>query len=232
MQILVSDYDGTFNPFYFKPVFDKNIEGVKNFRFNGNLFIISTARKPSQIVNELKMFSISYDYLICSNGNIIFDNNGNVVYINSISESEILLFLDSIQFLYGVKSICYFDFDGKTTCESPYSVQIITRKIIKSTEFIRSDFDIKISVFLTKIKFQHCSNKRDGLLTLLKELKLAVKNPNIYSIGNSVNDIEMLRRFNGYKVPYSNPLLLFDSQIPIVDSVYTLTKKIQSSRKM
>ena len=231
MQILVSDYDGTLNPFYFKPIFDKNIAGIREFRSNGNLFIISTARKPKQVLTEVHNYFIPYDYLICSNGNIILDSNGNVVYINSITESKISPFLDTIEFLYGIKNIRYFDFNGKLTLETPYSIRVETNKFIKSSSFKDLEFGMKISIFLKKISFSHQSNKRDGLLTLLKELKLAVKSSNIYSIGNSINDIEMLRRFNGYKVPHSNPYLLFDQQIPMIDSVYSLTKKIQSSRK-
>lgn len=231
MQILVSDYDGTLNPFYFKPIFDKNISGVREFMANGNMFVISTARKPEQVLDEIHSYSIPYNYLICSNGNIILDSDGNVVYINGITESEIFPFLDTIEFLYGIKNIRYFDFNGKSTLETPYSIRVDTNKFVKSSIFKDLEFGMKVSIFLRKISFSHQSNKREGLLTLLRELKLAVRNPNIYSIGNSINDIEMLRRFNGYKVPHSNPCLLFDQQIPMIDSVYSLTKKIQSSRK-
>ena len=231
MQILVSDYDGTLNPFYFKPIFDKNIDGIRDFMSTGNLFVISTARKPGQVLDEVHGYSIPYDYIICSNGNIILDGDGNVVYTNSIDESEIFPFLDVIELLYGIKNISCFDFNGNLTFETPYSIQVETNKFIKSSSFKELEFGMKINIFLKRISFSRRSNKRDGLLRLLRELKLSVKNTDIYSIGNSINDIEMLRRFNGYKVPYSNPYLLLDQQIPMIDSVYSLTKKIQSSRK-
>ena len=231
MQILVSDYDGTLNPFYFKPLFNKNIDGIKEFKANGNLFVISTARKPKHILNEIHNYSIPYYYLICSNGNIILDNNGYAVYINGLTESEIFLYLDIIEFLYGIKNIGYYDFDENLTFDTPYSVRVDTNKFIKSSSLKDLEFGMKINIFLKKISFFHQSNKRAGLLALLKKLKLSVKNLNIYSIGNSINDIEMLKEFNGYKVPYSNPYLLFYRHIPMVDSVYTLTKKLQHYNK-
>ena len=227
MQILVSDYDGTLNPFYFKPIFEQNIEGIKDFRANGNLFIISTARKPEQITGEIKRFDIPYDYLICSNGNIILDSNLNAIYINNIADYEITPFLDIISFLYGVKTIEYYDYKGEATFQSPYKIEVETDKFIKSRNFANFEYGMKIEAFLRKISISHSSNKREGMITLLKKLSVKIKDSDIYSIGNSTSDIDMLKRFNGYKVPYSNPYLLFDKSIPMIDSVYSLTKRIK-----
>lgn len=231
MRILASDYDGTLNPFYFRPIFTKNIAGIQNFKANGNLFIIATARKPMQFINEINNYSIPYDYIICDNGNIILDNCGNIVHMNYVTESEISFFLDIIECLYGIKNINFFDMYGNPTLEMPYGMEVETDRFIKSSSFKDLEFGMKINIFLKKILISHRCNKKDGLLTLLRILKLEVEHHNIYTVGNSMNDIEMLKRFNGYKVPYSNPYLLLDHQIPMIDSVYSLTKKIQSSRK-
>ena len=227
MQILVSDYDGTLNPFYFKPLFSKNIKGIKEYRANNNLFVISTARKPKQIIKELKWFSIPYDYLICSNGKIILDNNGDIIYTNIIYEHEIRELLSTINILFGIKSLNYLDIYGNITNQAAYKILIEKNNLKKLKKISNLISGIKVNAFFKKISISHYSDKRKGLIALLKELKIEIDSKNIYSIGNSLNDIKMLKSFNGYKVPHSNPHLLLNSEIPMINSVYTLTRKIQ-----
>lgn len=78
MKMVVSDYDGTL--FNGKQSLIDNIEAIDSFRKNCNLFVIATERSFPSIKKEINFYNIPYDYLICNNGSVIFDNNNNVLY--------------------------------------------------------------------------------------------------------------------------------------------------------
>ena len=45
MKLLVSDYDGTFNEYKSLSKINNNIDAVKRFMSNGNLFAFATGRR-------------------------------------------------------------------------------------------------------------------------------------------------------------------------------------------
>ena len=63
MKLLVSDYDGTIFDFENIRETRKNIDAIKRFRDNDNLFAIATARTFSSIKYQTDKFKISYENL-------------------------------------------------------------------------------------------------------------------------------------------------------------------------
>ena len=78
VKILVADYDNTFytdeNQLY------KNIECIREFQNNGNLFVISTSRSWKSMKKEIDTYKIPFDYLCCNTGGSIFDHDGDLLY--------------------------------------------------------------------------------------------------------------------------------------------------------
>ena len=67
-------------------------------------------------------------------------------------------------------------------------------------------------------------DKKDGIY-IVSEIE-GVDSKDIYTIGNASNDKGMLLEFNGYKMPYSYPEILF-SRAKLTSSVKTLIRKIE-----
>ena len=84
MKLLVSDYDGTFNEDKSLSKINDNIDAVKRFMGNGNLFAFATGRSFYSIKGETSRYKIPYDYLICNNGSAIFDRDDNLIFQNTI----------------------------------------------------------------------------------------------------------------------------------------------------
>ena len=86
-KILVSDYDNTF--YTNEEQLYKNIENIKKFQEEGNIFVISTSRSWKSIKKEIDEYKIPFDYLCCNTGGTIFDNKGSSLFVGNISDSII-----------------------------------------------------------------------------------------------------------------------------------------------
>ena len=77
-KLLISDYDDTL--FTDEESLTKNLEKIKEFRENANIFVIATSRNFASIMEEIKKYNIFYDYLIVNVGAGLFDNHGKMIY--------------------------------------------------------------------------------------------------------------------------------------------------------
>ena len=75
MKVLGSDFDNTIF-FLNDPIQTKiNVDAINKFREQGNIFCLITGRtfmETKDIVNEL---NLSFDYLACGDGAMIFNRN-------------------------------------------------------------------------------------------------------------------------------------------------------------
>ncbi len=85
MKILISDFDKTF----YTENYDNNIKLINEFVNAGNKFVIATGRSYTSIKKEINKYNIPYNYLICNNGSVIFNEQDEIIYKYPISE-EIL----------------------------------------------------------------------------------------------------------------------------------------------
>lgn len=77
MKLLATDYDGTLK--FGGSVLPEDIEAIKKWRDQGNLFAIVTGRSKESITAELEEFGIPADYLVTNNGGMVFDSKGNTL---------------------------------------------------------------------------------------------------------------------------------------------------------
>ena len=102
MLLVASDFDGTL---YVNDIniINKNIEYINKLRENNHLFAIITGRGLS-IIELLKKYNISYDFLICENGAIIYDNKDNILYSCYLEQDDINSIIEIIK-KYNLKFI-------------------------------------------------------------------------------------------------------------------------------
>ena len=83
--VAISDYDGT--------LFHKNnhgktiacVEGFKKFSTR----IICSARSTEDLLAEMKLYNLQVDWIIAYSGAVATDGNGNLLWINSLSQKDI-----------------------------------------------------------------------------------------------------------------------------------------------
>ncbi|MBD9149351.1 MAG: hypothetical protein EGQ14_00750, partial [Spirochaetia bacterium] len=113
-KLLVSDYDGTFKN-------DKdgsikaNIDEVSKFMSNGNIFTLASARSYNSLIRQVNRYNIPYDYLICNNGGVVYDKNGNIIFFHPVLNSTLLKTLKYINKIGLLKRVLFRDFYGNVT---------------------------------------------------------------------------------------------------------------------
>jgi len=199
-KILVSDFDNTL----YKNTNDLilNINAINSFVEKGNIFIIATGRCYKDISKFIIKYNIPYNYLICNDGASIFDNKGKLIYKKDIPYNtgvKIIEYLNS----YNIMDKTYIDtgFDYTKDVNGDFNgiiirafdkenSQILLNNIINNFNDIHgyiSDNWINI--------IEKSVNKSSGIEVLCK---MNNYNKNIiYSIGDTINDIPMIKKYNG-----------------------------------
>ena len=207
MQLFVTDYDGTFY---------KDIESLKENikllqRLPSNIKImISTGRSYPSIKNQVDMYHIPYDYLSCADGSILYDHEGNILTMFQMDNKIIKPFqvfyqnlhFEEIQFVYkeGYSNTINKSGDllGINVClaNENYTKDIVDaflkmKKLYPQYNFLNY-MHPNFSYLCIKPKG---ITKASTIHYLVKEIKINKKD--IYVIGDSYNDYDMLKDYSG-----------------------------------
>ena len=198
MKILASDFDETI---YFpedKDKTNKNIESIRKFINNGNIFCIITGRNYTDLKLLLNEMNIPYTYLICEDGAKLFNSVDyciDTVLLDRKSIDNIKRYLDIHEYDY------YLDDGYKRTEYLDDCVKIVVNcidekekdKIVKN---IKEKIDIHIYASRTHVNIINKTvNKENALKRLFNIEELDISK--LYVIGDNDNDYEMLKSFNG-----------------------------------
>lgn len=228
MKLLVSDYDGTFNEDNKLSKINKNIDAVKRFMDNGHIFAFATGRSYDSIKKEITKYHIPYNYLICSNGSIVFDRKDRVLFQNTILVDTVKKTLRYLNKLGFVKSLELRDAYGRSTSDYNNVCEIVCTLKFKNSldaRMVREEIAFLDSFsFMNVIIFKEELDKKDGIY-VVSGIE-GIGKEDIYTIGDASNDRGMLDEFNGFKMPYSYPEIMF-SEARIVRSVKSLVRKIE-----
>lgn len=239
MNTLFSDYDGTIKTFnntsnfIEKGILNINIKYINDFIKDGNNFVLTTGRSTESILYEINRYNINYNYLTSYDGRIIYDNKGNLVNSTYINK-DILNELKSI--LKGDLNNNKTIFNEKGISNDLENVVLLVikvnnyRKIKPLLDELKKeyqDLSINYSVLTNSLIISTYCNKSIGASKLL-EIDSNIRNSKIYSVGDSFNDLELLKDYNGYKMLLSYPILYKNIKNTTL-SVASLIKKIKKS---
>lgn len=198
MKVLASDFDLTLFIEGEEEIILKNINAISNFIKSGHLFCIVTGRNYSDIKAILNQYHIPYHYLVCADGAQIFDYNDYCFYRRKIKREiveKIIPIAESEQFSYYlddgynvtnnmddcIKVVFHFD--------DPEKASSILKKIQSSVPTYSYISRKHINILDVDV------NKQKALRKIMELEKLDLSN--LYVIGDSVNDLEMLQTFQG-----------------------------------
>ena len=206
MKVLASDYDGTF--YTDEDNVKLNVEEVEKFRRLNNLFVIATGRSYYDFGKKKKKYDIKYDYLVINHGATILNKEEETIS-NYVIDENVKLDL--------VKELDLQDQETMFACSGLESrVSIKNKNITKINkkyrtleeakeinDYINKKYKDKVESYLlpTSNAVEVISAKTNKAKAVQELSNLEnIKKDNVYTIGDSYNDVEMIEKFNGYSI--------------------------------
>ena len=221
-QLLVSDYDGTL--FTDETTLLDNIEKIKKFQAEGNVFIIATSRSYDSIIKEVKKYQIPYDYIFSNIGAGIFDAAGKILYADFIPQNEKEK-IETILEQYSYMDITRF---GILEPQEKESKEIVGYKIKGETEILEklqnlfnsvlSGFDVSLKKNKIKLFLNYRNNSKEKAIMTLIKMFPKYQDFEVITVGDDDVDFGMLQKFNGYRMEKCSTLLA-ENIIKMVSSV-------------
>lgn len=222
VKILGSDYDGTLK--VNGKVSSKNKKMIKKWREQGNLFGIVTGRSTSTIRKEIEEEKLEIDFLVCNNGGVILDRNleiEQILFLDFKIAQEIISYVDTISCngyvlndgIHRVRVSKKTKQDDLHNAVSTITIEEIlaSKKIAQivvgfEKQELANNFATYINQtfgeFAEAFTNLDCvdivpkgASKETGLRYIAK--REHVLEEDIYSIGDSFNDICMIQAFQG-----------------------------------
>ena len=221
MKLLASDYDGTLNTDIKN--LRVNINYIKKFRKNGHKFMIITGRSFNSIKAQIETFNIPYDYLSCNDGAVLFDTEDNALFVDYLMAKDIEILLGRISSLYITSKLELYGMYGKTeSLNNVIEISVRTKPFTNKEPLFNLLNEYELSVI--KVLNSYYIENIGGKSRSIKYLSEKENFDEIITVGDSKNDIEMLRDYNGYRMIMSSPLL-YSYNLKTTSSVKSLIKK-------
>lgn len=222
MKIIASDYDGTLR--HGSGIAERDREGIKLWRDNGNLFGVVTGRGAG-MEKTIADDNLDVDFIIVYNGTDICDSEGNILK-RLMGETDRLYELlplilrkesDWAEFVTPGQS--YYVTYGDTPEESKanwtkseilknvrqfmqiYALYETEAEALEAAERLNADFNDSVSALVNGRWLNVAPagvTKATGVLEYAK--LMSVEEKNIFTIGDSYNDLDMIKAFNGFTV--------------------------------
>lgn len=193
MKLIVSDFDLTF----FDNNYENNIKLINEFAKKGNKFVIATGRFYSLLEKDINNKNINFEYLICTSGSIIMDKSLKIIKkvpiekdlaqtVNKILESSNIInkiHIDEIdKEIYGIYAVF----------TNLKSAQLLLNQILNK-------YNITGYISTHGINFVAPNIDKSVAVEYIQK-NMQIKNSDIYTVGDNNNDLEMIKKYNGYVV--------------------------------
>lgn len=235
MSILVSDYDGTFANS--SENIRLNCQKIYSFLEDGNTFVLSSGRDYSSLLRQVTHYGIPYSYLATADGSYLFDRKGNSLLSHKMSH-DIVSSADRLKDISNCKRLdyayereyspLYRENDDISSISFVIDVSNVTREFDK--EFIHlqennPSYDFCTYGYGSEVYYMiKCKGMSKSSPILYLQKHLAVPKEDIFTIGDGLNDLEMIRDFNGFVIGdneelNSCSLKRYDAVFSLVDDI-------------
>ena len=181
MKLVVSDFDLTF----FDSNYEENIKLINSFVQKGNMFVIATGRSFELLKKDIKNKNIDFKYLICSDGSVVFDKIVINKIIEQLQNDTNLRFLDIDANVFGISAI-YAIFNSME-----YAEKVLNGFLNK--------YEVSGYVSTHGIKIINKNISKVSGIEYIRNI-INIEEDNIYTIGDRINDLEMIDKYNGYLI--------------------------------
>ncbi len=219
MKLFATDYDGTL--YVDDKKMKSTVKKLKKLKKKDFIIVIATGRGYPSIKNQTTIHNIPFDYITCSDGSVIYNNEGiikkkylvNKDIIKPFEEFYKPINFEEIQYSYptGYSNILKEDDDDLIVLNVCVSNENYTTELVDS--FIKMSKQYPDYNFLNYMhpNFSYLCIKPKGISKsaaiefIRKNNK--IKKEDVYTIGDSSNDYEMIRDYNGACIENSVPEL-------------------------
>lgn len=219
MKLFVTDYDETL--YVNDKKIKKTIQKLKKLKEKDYLITIATGRSYPSIKNQVNTYGIPYDYLICADGSLIY-NHDDIIENKILLNKDIIkpfedfyqnLNYDEIQFSYpeGYSNILKDSNDlvGINIC---IATDNYTDNIVNDFKKMGKSYPKYSFLNYKHPNFSYLCVKPKGIsksyaVDYLRK-KYQIKKDDVYVIGDSSNDYEMIKDFNGVCISLSSADIL------------------------
>lgn len=226
MKLLASDFDGTL---YVNQVISAaNLEALNMWRKRGHLFVIATGRSYAVIAKRLGAYGVRADAFICNNGAVIYSEDAKRVFTCCIEGAAARQVAAELHGNWGVTfgvstltrnvevpcgeahQIEGFERVSIDECAAltgvlQFSVSIPTRlAAIEAARRLREAYGGVIEAFPNEASIDIVAkgvDKAEGIAALTRRFGAL---EDIITVGDSYNDVEMIRRFHGYTLLHAS----------------------------
>lgn len=233
-KILISDYDGTFyqNDIDTK----KNIDKVNEFRTLDNLFVLATGRSYVDLKQKIDKYEIPYDYLILNHGALLLSKDLEIIKVFTLDKELVDSILEYVNNDKDIYDIVLIDTFKKRVTDTSNVVKIMLKLYIHDKAFeVKNYIDkscVNIKSYLVRDEDHYLvevvsseASKSFMIEKILDKEKIVKKN--VYTIGDGINDIDMIRDYNGYRVSNSCKELVSVTD-RVIDNVSDLISRISN----
>ena len=232
-KILISDYDGTF--YQNDRDIKKNIDKVNEFRTLDNLFVLATGRSYVDLKQKIDKYEIPYDYLILNHVALLLSKDLEIIKVFTLDKELVDSILEyaNNKDIYNVILISAFD---KNVTDTLNIVKIMLKlynydKALEVKNYIDKSYP-NIGSYLARdeehylVEVVSCKASKSFMIEKILDKEKIVKK-NVYTIGDGINDIEMIRDYNGYRVRNSCKELVSVTD-RVIDNVSDLISRISN----
>lgn len=229
-MIIFSDFDETLHPRDDEATFTKNLEKIREFRERGNKFCIATGRSQASLGRVWPEYKDYLDYAIVDNGAICLDGQGAEIFqetmplevVEDIAQEVMAKYGDEVQMVFYREAKEWQEPGLGTTKVRCWTRDAATAQAIcgeidaKYGESLRS-FVARTAVMTSLPWVEDPEQYASFVDTMTLDAgkhnavrRLAEKYPEerIVTVGDDLNDLEMIREFDGYAVQNSMPEVL------------------------
>ncbi len=209
MNLFVTDYDGTL--YIDENDIKKTNKMLSKLKEKGFKIMISTGRSYPSIKNQVLLHHIPYDYLSCADGSIIYNDKDEIMQLFYMDQKIVKpyqefyskLNYEEIQYVYpeGYSNI----FNANNTQLLGINICLSTinynEKIVNAFNLMSKDYPEYNFLNYMHPNYSYLCIKSKGITKsstikyIMKKEKIPRKN--IYVIGDSDNDYEMIKDYHG-----------------------------------
>ena len=200
-KILISDYDGTF--YQNDKDIKINIDKVTEFRQLGNLFVIATGRSYVDLKMQIDKYKIPYDYLILNHGGLVLSKNLDIIEVFTLNKAEVDSILDYVSNNKDVDDTILISTFTKDVKDTSNIVKIMLKlynyeKASEVKSFVDKNYRNTKSYLVGEDNHylvEIISSKASKSLMIEKIVtKEKIENKNIFTVGDGINDIDMIKK--------------------------------------
>lgn len=197
MKLIVSDFDNTF----YSDNYEENIILINEFVNKGNLFVIATGRPFELLKKDIQNKNIDFEYLICTDGAVVYDKDFNILKLDHMNKLVALKILEELKENKNIEKV-YLNIENDFIC-GVYGLYKDYKKAKQFLETVKTNYDVDGYLGLHWINIINKNiTKIDGIEYVKN--KINIKDSDIYTIGDNVNDLTMINKYNGFIISHNN----------------------------